>query len=95
MSLLKWIASWFTSPAPDVVVEAPKPAPAPKKVHTPTTKKAEVKATPKAKAEPKEVKITKASLSKLTKAQLEAKGREFGFEAVSYTHLTLPTILRV
>ena len=80
MSLLKWILSWFTSPAPDVGVEAPKPTPAPKKVHTPTTKKAEVKATPKAKAEPKEVKITKASLSKLTKAQLEAKGREFGFE---------------
>lgn len=77
MSLLKWIASWFTSPAPDVVVEAPKPAPAPKKVHTPTTKKAEVKATPKAKAE---TKLTKASLSKLTKAELEAKGREFGFE---------------
>ena len=57
--------------------KAPKPAPAPKKVHTPTTKKAEVKATPKAKAEPK---MTKASLSKLTKAELEAKGREFGFE---------------
>ena len=32
------------------------------------------------KAEPKVAKVTKASLSKLTKAQLESKGREFGIE---------------
>ena len=32
------------------------------------------------KAEPKVAKVTKANLSKLTKAQLESKGREFGIE---------------
>ena len=35
------------------------------------------KAEPKAKAAPK---VTKASLTKLTKAQIEEKGREFGIE---------------
>ena len=39
-----------------------------------------VKPAPAPKEEPKVAKITKASLSKLTKAQLEEKGREFGVE---------------
>ena len=78
MSFLRWIMSWFTAPAPDVVVtEAPKKATPPARVHTPVTKKATV--TKKADRAP-EPKMTKASLSKLTKAQLEAKGREFGIE---------------
>ena len=31
----------------------------------------------------------------MSKKELEAYGREHGIESVSYTHLTLPTILRV
>ena len=69
--MFKWIKSLFTS-------EAPAPAPAPKKKATPKPK-----ATPKQKAAPKtkaEKPLTKAQLSKMTKAQLETLGREFGIE---------------
>lgn len=67
MSLFTWLKEIFFGKAeePKVVEPAPKPKAAPKAV---------------AKAEEVAVKITKASLSKLTKAQLEEKGREFGVE---------------
>jgi hypothetical protein len=70
MSLFTWLKEIFfgktEEPKVEVVEPAPKPKAAPKKVV--------------AKAEEVAVKVTKASLSKLTKAQLEDKGREFGVE---------------
>ena len=69
MSLFTWLKEIFFGKAEEPKVEVVEPAPKPK-------------AAPKAvaKAEEVAVKITKASLSKLTKAQLEEKGREFGVE---------------
>ena len=58
---------WIASLFSSSSDEAVKPAPAPEPA-------------PAVKEEPKVAKITKASLSKLTKAQLEEKGREFGVE---------------
>lgn len=67
MSLFTWLKELFFGKAeePKVVEPAPEPKAAPK-----VAKKVEEVA----------VKVTKASLSKLTKAQLEDKGREFGVE---------------
>jgi hypothetical protein len=62
--MFKWFKEFFFGSTEPV---KPAEAPAP----TPAPKKAETKAEPK---------LTKASLSKLTKGQLEAKGREFGIE---------------
>ena len=73
MGIFKWIASFFSSPAPIVEV---KTAPAPKKV---VKAEAPVKAVKKTVA-PNEVKVTKASLNKLTKAQIEAEGKKFGVD---------------
>lgn len=67
MGIFKWLKNLFSSPSPVEPIPAPEPAPAVK----PAPKKAEPKAV---------VKVTKASLSKLTKAQIEEKGREFGIE---------------
>ena len=64
MGIFKWITSFFSSPAPIVEV---KTAPAPKKVVKAEAPKKAVKKT----VEPKVAKLTKASLSKLTKAQAD------------------------
>jgi|TARA_R110001592_G_scaffold361950_2_gene674191 hypothetical protein len=72
MGIFNWLKNLFSSPSPVV----PTPAPAPAPVSKPAPKKAEPKKAV-AKAEPK---MTKASLSKLTKSQIEEKGREFGIE---------------
>mgnify|MGYP001319805131 CR=1 FL=1 len=70
MGIFKWIASFlkkielFFTPSPAKVVKTT-PAPAP----APKVVKAEA---------PK--KLTKASLSKLTKAQIEAEGKKFGID---------------
>ena len=71
--MFKWLKDIFFGSEAPVVESKPAPAPAPAAKAAPAPKKAE----PAVKAE---AKITKASLSKLTKAQLEAKGREFGIE---------------
>jgi|TARA_B110000305_G_C19213079_1_gene526838 hypothetical protein len=73
MGIFKWITSFFSSPAPIVEV---KTAPAPKKVVKAEAPKKAVKKT----VEPKVAKLTKASLSKLTKAQIEAEGKKFGID---------------
>lgn len=67
MSLFTWLKELFFGKAeePKVVEPAPEPKAAPKVAE---------------KVEEVAVKVTKASLSKLTKAQLEDKGREFGVE---------------
>ena len=74
MSLFKWIAGFFGSAqeevkpvqdVSDIGIAQSKPMP------SGAQQPAEPAPTPK---------LTKASLSKLTKAQLEAKGREFGIE---------------
>ena len=76
MGIFKWIASFFASPAPTKVVTTKvSPAPAPKVVKA----EAPVKAVKKTVA-PNEVKVTKASLNKLTKAQIEAEGKKFGVD---------------
>lgn len=64
--LIEWLKSFFVTGAP-VPVQEPKKAPVAKKKVT-------------AKAVSKPAKPSKASLNKLTKAQLEAKGREIGIE---------------
>ena len=66
MGLFKWLAELFGAGKANEVV--PAKAPAKKKVVDATI-------------DPQPVaKLTKASLSKLTKADLELKGREFGVE---------------
>jgi len=77
MGIFKWIASFFTSPSPaEVVTTKSAPAPAPKVVKA----VAPVKAVKKTVAPKKDVSVTKASLSKLTKAQIEAEGKKFGLD---------------
>jgi hypothetical protein len=74
MGILNWIASFFTSPSPaEVTSVKPTPAPAPLKV---VKAEAPVKAVKKTVAPT----VTKASLSKLTKAQIEAEGKKFGLD---------------
>lgn len=63
--MFKWLKEFFFGSEP-TPEPTPAPAPAPK-----------AKAEPEAKADSKP---TKASLSKLTKGQLEAEGRKFGIE---------------
>jgi hypothetical protein len=69
MFLLDWILGLFKTDKPGEVVEVVEPTPAPK----PKAKKPKAKPAPK-----KEAKVTKASLKKLTKAQLEEEGRKVG-----------------
>jgi len=64
MGLFKWLADFFGAGNDNVSVPAKAPA---KKVVEATT-------------QPKVAKLTAASLTKLTKANLELKGREFGVE---------------
>ena len=64
MGLFKWLAELFGASKANEVVPAKAP-----------TKKVDATIDPKPVA-----KLTKASLSKLTKADLELKGREFGVE---------------
>ena len=66
MGLFKWLAELFGAGKANEVVPAKAPA---KKVVEATIA-----------PQPKVEKVTKASLSKLTKADLETKGREFGVE---------------
>jgi FtsZ-interacting cell division protein YlmF len=85
-ALIEWIKNFLGL----VKVEEVKPAPVvEEKLTPPQPPKAEPKpkAAPKPKAEPKakaapkaEPKVTKASLNKLTKAQLEEEGRKVGLE---------------
>jgi hypothetical protein len=64
MGLFRWLADFLGFDSSREVVKAQAPAP-----------KAKAPA-----AQPASEKVTKASLSKLTKAQIEEKGREFGVE---------------
>lgn len=90
MFIIDWILGLFKTEKPGVVVQEPAPAPAPASppsaVEDAAVAKAEAaapkkKASPKKKAAPKaEPKVTKAELGKLTKAQLEERGREIGVE---------------
>jgi|TARA_B110000444_G_scaffold256467_1_gene292878 hypothetical protein len=66
MGLFKWLADFFGAGNDNVSVPAKAPA---KKVVDATID-----------PQPKVAKLTAASLSKLTKADLELKGREFGVE---------------
>jgi len=75
-ALIEWIKNFLGL----VKVEEVKPEPVvEEKLTPPQPPKAEPKpkAAPKPKAEPK---VTKASLGKLTKAQLEGEGRKVGLE---------------
>lgn len=89
MFIIDWILNLFRSEKPGAVVQEPEPAPEPvsppSAVDDAANTKAEAavakKKAVKKKAEPKaEPKITKASLNRLTKAQLEERGREVGVE---------------
>jgi|GEM_PF-5042291 hypothetical protein len=71
MFLLDWVLGLFKTDKPGEVVEVVEPTPAPK----PKAKKPKAKPAPK-----KEAKVTKASLKKLTKTQLEEEGRKVGLE---------------
>jgi len=68
MGIFKWIAS-FLKKIELFFTTSPSPA----KVVKPTP-------APKAEAPKKVAKVTKASLSKLTKAQIEAEGKKFGVD---------------
>lgn len=84
MFIIDWILNLFRREKPGTVVQEPEPEAKPVSPPSAVAEEpvVEEKLTPPQplKAEPKVAKPTKAALGKLTKKQLEEKGRELGIE---------------